>query len=240
MQVPFAAALKTDRVPPGLDAERFAVYRNNRIVSLIDSLAATFPATQRIVGEEFFRAMARAFANSHPPSSAVLHEYGGRFPDFISAFEPAGELPYLAHVARIEWLWMCAYHAADMDGIACEDLARLGGDGASGARFALHPSLSVLRSAHPAATIWEMNTSGEPGPVADWRGEDVLVARTGMTVNVNRLPGGAAPFVQALMRGETLDTANQIAGAETAGFDPAATLGFLIANGLIVSMEPAT
>ena len=37
---------------------RFAVYRNNVITGLIDALAQRFPVVCRLVGEEFFRAMA--------------------------------------------------------------------------------------------------------------------------------------------------------------------------------------
>jgi hypothetical protein len=39
--------------------KRYNVYRNNVTVSLINALAATYPAVHRITGVEFFRAMAR-------------------------------------------------------------------------------------------------------------------------------------------------------------------------------------
>jgi len=242
MQSDFAAALKTSEVPSGLDAGRFAVYRNNRAVALADSLAATFAATQKIVGEEFFRAMAQDFANAHPPRSAVLHEYGAGFPGFVAGFEPAAELPYLSDVARIEWLWSRAYHAANADAITPETLARLDADALSGTRLLLHPSLSVLRSAHPAATIWEMNSRGESAPIDDWRGEDAAVARCGLAVIVRRLSGGEAAFLQALLAGETLGTAHEIAAAEAADFDPARLLAFLIGGQLIASLrtDPAS
>ena len=68
--------------PPGLTTwnqsdpgRRFAVYRNNVMVSLIDALADTFPVVQQLVGEVFFRAMAGVFARQSPPrSSMVLHQ----------------------------------------------------------------------------------------------------------------------------------------------------------------------
>jgi Putative DNA-binding domain len=46
---------------------RYNVYRNNVTVSLIDALAAIFPATQRITGLEFFRAMVRFHIRATPP-----------------------------------------------------------------------------------------------------------------------------------------------------------------------------
>src|SRR5690349_7765390 len=104
----FAASL-LDRgrpVPSGLTGpdgapseKRFSVYRNNVVVGLIDALKANFPAATRIVGEEFFRTMARAFVTRHPPVSPILLDYGAEFPDFVTGFEQAATLPYLADVA---------------------------------------------------------------------------------------------------------------------------------------------
>src|SRR4029079_2566626 len=88
-------------VPPGLldpDGEasprRFAVYRNNVVVGLIAALTGNFPAVCRIVGGEFFRALARAHVTAHPPASPILLDYGADFPEFIATFEPAASLPY--------------------------------------------------------------------------------------------------------------------------------------------------
>ena len=95
--------------PPGLTAwngsdpaRRFAVYRNNVIVSLIDALADTFAVTQELVGEAFFRAMAREFAYANPPTSPLLAFYGDTLPDYIEHFPPAASVPYLADVARLD------------------------------------------------------------------------------------------------------------------------------------------
>src|SRR5262245_42586254 len=49
----------------------------------IDLLAARFPVTRCLVGEESFHAMARRFVRSDPPRSATLHRYGERLPRFL-------------------------------------------------------------------------------------------------------------------------------------------------------------
>ena len=69
--------------------QRYDVYRNNVTVSLIDALAAVFPATRRITGPDFFRAMARFHVRATPPTSPLLFEYGRDFPDFIAGYEHA-------------------------------------------------------------------------------------------------------------------------------------------------------
>ncbi|HSK41563.1 MAG TPA: DNA-binding domain-containing protein, partial [Arenibaculum sp.] len=83
--------------PDGLpSARRFGIYRNNVLAGLSDVLKAAYPATCRIVGEDFFAAMARLYVLAEPPRSPRLIEYGAGFPDFIARFEPAAALPYLA------------------------------------------------------------------------------------------------------------------------------------------------
>ena len=79
---------------------RFAVYRNNVVAGLANTLRSRFPATEKIVGEEFFAAMARAFVTEKPPRTPLLAAYGDEFPAFVAAFAPARELPYLADVAQ--------------------------------------------------------------------------------------------------------------------------------------------
>src|ERR1700732_63716 len=93
--------------------KRYNVYRNNVTVSLIDALAAIYPAVQRITGVEFFRAMARFHIRATPPTSPLLFEYGRDFPAFIENYEYARAMPWLADTARVERAWLDAYHAAD-------------------------------------------------------------------------------------------------------------------------------
>ena len=109
-QSEFAAALIDPglAVPEGLaawngpkPARRFGVYRNNVAIGLIGALASRFPAAERIVGREFFAAMAHEFIRLHPPRSPLLLAYGDDFPDFIESFEPAREITYLADVMRL-------------------------------------------------------------------------------------------------------------------------------------------
>jgi hypothetical protein len=91
--------------------KRYDVYRNNVTVSLIDALAAIYPAVQRITGTDFFRAMARFHVRQTPPISPLLFDYGRDFPAFIAQYEHAQMMPWLADVARIERAWLDAYHA---------------------------------------------------------------------------------------------------------------------------------
>lgn len=97
------ALLDAEAAPPdalitwnGSDpSQRFAIYRNNVTVALVDALCCRFPVTQTLLGSKFFRAMARLYIQAHPPVSRLLHEYGDDLPAFVEFFPPARSVPYV-------------------------------------------------------------------------------------------------------------------------------------------------
>ncbi|MES1993786.1 MAG: DNA-binding domain-containing protein [Pseudomonadota bacterium] len=249
-QAGFANALR-DRLAPcpaglttwnGSDpAARLAVYRNNVWMSLIDALADGFPVTQALVGADFFRAMAQCLIQAQLPRSALLAEYGADFPDFIAGFEPADPVPYLADVARLEWLRVRAYHAADADPVAPERLQLALSQpetlGQWGLR--LHPALSVLASDYAVVALWAAHQGvGELGAVDPSRAETALVLRAGLEVEVIRLAAGAAGFIQQVLAGACLGAAVEQAMARAADFDFSEMLALLLRAGAITDLVP--
>ena len=241
----FAAALLDPElpVPIGLvgpdgepDPKRFAVYRNNVVVSLIEALEDAFPAVRRIVGADFFRAMARAHVMEEPPCSPILLDYGAGFSDFIRRFEPAATLVYLADVARIERAWTEAYHAPDASPIDPGAFNNPFPDQLPAIQLELHPSLRLVRSPFPALTIWQMNVAdGVPAPVDPAaNGEDVLVVRPAADVEVRLIPKGSLEFIQAVANGEAVLAALETALIANSRFDLSANLADLMRAGALV------
>ncbi len=182
--------------PAGLTpAKRFRVYRNTMFASLINALRARYPVIERLTGEDFFEAAAGHFIEAHPPRSPVLIDYGEGFSDFLESFEPAGALPYLADVARLEWLRHRAYHAADREALRPSDLARAPSDRVFALHFEFHPSAALIVSPYPIVSIWETNAhDAETRPIgADLAGEAALVVRPDYDVLVVRLDGPSTP-----------------------------------------------
>jgi hypothetical protein len=215
-------------------ARRFAVYRNNVVVGLGKALKSRFPVVEKIVGEEFFAAMARVFVKEQPPRSPLLATYGDNFPAFIAAFEPARGLPYLADVALLEAARTRAYHAADAKPLGAEHFATLDSHAVGVILIDMHPSTAIVRSPYPIVTIWAMN-SGEQelAPIENWHGEDALISRPYLEVGVRVLPPGGAAFVLALAAGRPLGEAAEVALADNPDFDLTANIAGLMGSGLV-------
>ncbi|WP_346283109.1 DNA-binding domain-containing protein [Burkholderia cenocepacia] len=243
----FAAALLDPgrAMPQGLvgpdgepSARRFSVYRNNVFVGLTDALRAGFPCVVRLVGDEFFAAMARIFAAARPPSSPVLLHYGAEFPDFIASFPPAESIPYLADVARIERATTEAHHEREAVPLTPSAFADVPPDQAALLRFRLHPSVRLVRSPLPAFTIWRMNVAdGTPAPVDLSETQDTMVLRPDAEVDVRQVLAASYDFVAALSQGLTLSEAMETAIAIDGDFDLSENLRELIQMGAFVGFE---
>lgn len=217
---------------------RFGVYRNNVVVGLIEALEASYPITCKIVGDEFFRAMARSFALGHPPQSPVMLDYGKGFAEFIEAFTPAESLPYLADVARLERAWTEAYHAKDAIPLTGQDLARIEQGSLPQLILTLHPSVRFLASGYPVLSIWKMNMDNVPAPIdLEAAGEEILICRPDLEVNVYPIPVATVAFLNRLSKGVTLEKAAEAGWAVNPGFDLTRSLAGLIECGALAGWK---
>jgi hypothetical protein len=240
-QIHFAEALLDPdaALPPGLvdpqgrpAPRRFAVYRNNVASSLTRALEAGFPTVRKLVGDEFFAAMALVYLRAHPPRSRSLMLYGTEFPDFLAGFPPVAHLGYLPDVARLELGLRDSYHAADSTPLSAVEFQRLLGTDISGLRLTLAPALRLLRSAWPVVSIWVAHQAdGEPAPGPG--AEDALILRPEFDPRPHLLPAGGASFLSGLLSGRTLGESLDLAGPE---LDLAAILGLLIAGRAIIGV----
>jgi len=241
----FSAALSDSDLPPppqtrgrsgAPDAKRFAVYRNNVAVGLIASLENRFPVVRRLVGDDFFKGLARAYIAQEKPRDAVLIRYGAGFARFVAGFEPARELTYLPDVAELENAWVDSYHAAEANALTLADLASLAPESLGDLAFDFHPSVRLVRCATPAASIWAAHqSSDEPKAPEHWRGEDVLIARPLADVSVRVLPPDGFDFARALQKGETIGAA--AATVTVDGFDPGAHIVGLVQAGALSAVK---
>ncbi|WP_051710626.1 HvfC/BufC family peptide modification chaperone [Andreprevotia chitinilytica] len=232
----FTAALSdAEHVPAGLTEatrERIAVYRNNVRLNRMDALPAAFPLVAELVGEEYFRALARVYVIDTPARSANLHDDGASLADFIAGFGPAQELPYLADVARLDWARHRAYYADNVPPLDATEVAALSPEQFSAARFWFHPAVALVQSAQwPIADLLAMH---EGGPTAhiDAGGQTVLVWRGSNGVAWRQLNDDEARWLSTLLAGSSVGEA--LAAAQE---DPNPLLTHLFAHGLVSHVD---
>jgi Putative DNA-binding domain len=240
-QAEFARALLDPEaaVPAGLvdpmgrpAPKRFSVYRNNVASSLTRALEAAFPTVRKLVGDEFFAAMAVVFLRAHPPTSRMLMLYGAEFPAFLEGFPPVGHLGYLPDVARLDQAMRESYHAADAQALGDEAFQRLIAADIAGLRLTLAPSLRLLRSRWPVVSIWVANHESGLPPRAV--AEDAVILRPEFDPRPQILPRGGATFIAGLIAGQRLGEAVDEAGPD---LDLSAVLGVLIAGKAITGVS---
>lgn len=241
----FQKGIGSGALPPGLTARepdeadrRFAVYRNNVVHGLKQALKQRFPAIERLVGAEFFNAMAQVFIQAFPPDGPILQRWGAAMPEFLEGFSPVASLPYLADVARVELARGRAYHAGDAAPVDPTRLTEVALSDPEAMVLALHPSVQLLALALPGGSIWAAQQPGGPAAPDIWGPEQVLVARTGLSdVRVRLLPPSEAAFLAALSKGVPFRAAVHAARMQERGFDPAPALATLLTAGLIVDVS---
>jgi len=172
LQQDFAAFLRSKAVradglgvrPAGLTSERrLSVYRNHHRISLAAALAANFPITAKVVGEEAFRALAGSFVAIAPPVDPCLSSYGADFAGFLDRDVRVQGMRYLADIARFDWACARADQAADIAPFGPQHLATLDGDALDALVLAAHPSLTLLRSPFPLLRIRDLALGASDG-----------------------------------------------------------------------------
>lgn len=228
------------RASHGRVADRIDVYRTTVQESLAEVLATAFPVTQRIVGAAFFRRLAGAFVAAHPPGVPQLSAYGDALPDFIAAFAPARELPYLPDVARLEWARSDSYFAADAAHLAPATLQTLAPEDLETLELSLHPATRIVPSSFPILTIWEVNQPQVTDiPAVDMNvAQRVLVTRVDDVVPMREIGVGDMALVAALAAGAGLGDAAEMSLAVDAAFDLQTALQDHLLGGTFGEISP--
>jgi len=218
---------------------RLAVYRGNVYGNYLKALSGSYPITRAIVGEEFFEGMAREYARQYPSTCGDLNAYGGMLADFVENFPPAGDLPYLPDVARMEWLAHRAYYAADGIPFDAARLMRTPQEEQERLRPVLASACALFKSSWPLKRLWEIHQDdyiGEFEIDLDSGPDRILIHRPEWQVRVDSLTRGDFRFLSGAMNGETLCEALAAAMEQGTGFDPGYALVHWVRVGVIVDL----
>lgn len=216
----------------GADAtDRLRVYRNNVIVSLSEALATAHPATQRLLGEEFFQNAAVAYAMENKPRSPLMFEYGRDFANFLAALPGVEPYPFVPEAAAIERAMIDATNAADAPPLPADAMAEVPPEALGDVRFRKHPATRLVWCDAGGFGAW-LSNQDPPRPAV--QAVAALVTRPHVETLIEGLDKPAASFVDALISGQTLGEA---ASDADDALDLPATLALLMTAGAFEGLQ---
>jgi Putative DNA-binding domain len=217
---------------------RYAVYRNNVTAGLVRALEENFPVVRKLLGEEYFAGFVRDFAQSHPPQSPLMFQYGSNFPQALECSEDLSGYPYLADVAQLEILWRESYYAADATSLTADALASVDPENLFDCRFKMHPAARLIRSPFAIHSIFAANKPGAEGHVLNpLQPQCILLTRPDYEVAIHATSHAQFEFFRALLNGECLGDALDIVATVEPNFDLPGTLALMLQSGAFQSVQ---
>ena len=214
------------------DDKRFDVYRNNVTLGLMRALQANFPAIRRLVGAEFFDAMAVDYVRAHPPQSRLLFEFGAHLPEFLHAAPALQAYSYLPDVARFEWAWLQSFHEADAPVLDAENLTNAINANPDALYLAMHPAARLLHAPNAFFRIAEASREGRSlQGIAAAEPEFCLITRPAITMQCRCIAPSEYEFLHAIAAGNSLQQAAETALDVQDDFDLPAAITLLVTAG---------
>lgn len=212
--------------------ERLKIYRNNIVGSLTDVMIAHFPVTQKLVGEAFFKGMARSYILKNPPKGGCLNIYGQDFYQFVAKYEPAKGLKYLPDVAKMEAALNAAYYAPDEVILRPQDLAEV--EDLETASIGLQAHVSLIASDYALTEIRRFCALREEdqGRLEVYGRECVLVFREDLQSHARPIPPWDFMMLRYLQDGLKLGEAVEKTMSEFERFDFNAFLPYYLSLGI--------
>jgi hypothetical protein len=230
------AAVVGDAIPA---IARLSVHRHHVADSLGAALAASFPTVHALVGADFFRRLAHDFAARSPPTQPVLTEYGADLAAFIAGYEPAGSLPYLPDIARLDWALNLAFHAPAGRRLAASDLSAIAVERLAEMTLVLSAGTALITSLYPLDRIWEASQPGAGEGTVDLGsgGARLVVLRRAQDAAFVSLTAGEAAFVAGLLEAQSLETAAGAAFRADPTFGLSTSFSRLLALGVFAAVQ---
>lgn len=227
------AAMPTDMVRASDKADAatlLGVYRDAYALRLLEALGEDHPALKRLLGDEEFDVMGRAYIAAYRSRHRSIRWYGRELAAFVGDMTPWRAQPEIAELAAWEWALGEAMDAADAavsDGAA---FAAVPPERWAELRLSFHPSLRRLDLKWPvpayrqavegeAAELPALAPPSAPIPWAIWRkGIEVffrsLDADEAAVLDAARAGAGFGAICEMLAKGREPDAA----AASAAGF----------------------
>lgn len=165
------------------------VHANTVSHARLIALEESFPHCRAAIGEQAFNTASRNWLDAGHGRGCALAEIGRDFPDWL---EQDADLRHCAVLARFEWAWLEAYHAAEAEPLSATALQAMAPDAL----------LTIAISAHPAVRV-----VAHDALIADLLGlaaseSQLLIVRPDAEVTMHLLPAAWASLL-SLFNGQT-------------------------------------
>ncbi|MDD9807251.1 MAG: DUF692 family protein [Gammaproteobacteria bacterium] len=189
---------------------QISIHRSNANNARIHALEESHPVCVKILGERYFRQVAKAFIRAHPSRHPDLNRYGKELSPFISELAQTRpelqDFAYLPDLAQLEYLHhRCYYRRNDVRA----DRARLERADAAGRapRVFLNHTVALMSSVFPVAEIWRAHRRDNPPAVFEQPPQPVRICiyREGTRPRVEEIGEHDHRILQRAARAPALD-----------------------------------
>ncbi|GJM11794.1 MAG: hypothetical protein DHS20C12_01970 [Pseudohongiella sp.] len=221
------------------NVDLFNIYRNGFYRACIDALVSNYPAIVALLGDSYFRAIARVYVTFGLPESGTLVGYGAGFPEFLEMSSISRNIAYLGDLARLDRAWLKVYFSAENTPLTPAGIAELENEGEIELeRIVPIASIARLFLNYPVTGIWrELKDSGSLEKTVELSRNSghVLVWRRGSEVMLRELPTAESRFFADFLVDENLEQAVETAYGDSTEFDLNEFFLNLIDAGLLTS-----
>lgn len=144
------------------------IYRDAYVLRLIDVIAADHERLHAYLGEDSFRAMARAYIARHPSRHPNARWFARHLPEFLREHEPYSRQPILSELAALERALNDAFDGANAPVVSMVDLAALPPEIWGGISFVRHPTATSLEVSSNVGAIWKALKAGHEAPLVHY------------------------------------------------------------------------
>jgi hypothetical protein len=215
-QQAFAALLDADgpAVDPTLlranagHPARLDVYHHAYRARLVEALRSNYPVLNRVLGDEAFRELALGYLVDHPSRRPSIRWFGDKLPAWAALHPQALPHPSLVDLAAMEWALGLSFDAADVAPLTFDELAALPAEDWPEARFAAHPSVTLLALRWAVEPTWRALTDDENASSAEphEHAHTLLVWRQGLDTQWRSLDPEEARALAGCLGGEAFAT----------------------------------
>jgi hypothetical protein len=198
--------------------ERLDVYGHMYFFRILDVLRGDYPKVLAVVGDDAFHNLTTDYLQAHPSRHPSLRFAGAALPGVVRDHGLAGQRPWLAELAALEWARVDVFDRADAAPLAREAVAALPPDGFASLALRPVPAVALVPAAFLVEETWRGVEHGGEAAAPGRAPEDhaLLVWRRGVTVHHRPVAGRERRALGALTSG-AISTFGALCAALTDG-----------------------